>query len=188
MAAITVSLAAIAEKEARADVALDALAEAGIAQRFVRESRIPSTNVGPVVWLHGAASLLPFVRVGVYGHFELDPRSSTYGSRQVFGGGAFFRVDSPLRTQRWVPWLRVGVGYAVTHDPEDQLVAPVIGYDDRWRGHLELPISIGVSYKFWKPFFLTGAGGVTLALPGLASDANPDRLSLHVALGLGIEH
>jgi len=174
-------------KNAHADVALDGLVEAGIAQRFVRDTRVPGTNLGPVLWLHGAIALLPFVRVGAYGHFELDTRT-TFANRQVYAGGAFFRVDSPLRTPRWVPWLRVGVGYAATHDPTERLLLPLTGQDDTWRGHLEIPLAIGVSYKFWKPFFMTFGSGVTLALPGLAGSANPDRLALHLALGLGFEH
>ncbi len=191
IAAIALAVAcALHTSPAHADIAFDVSGEVGVVQRFVRETTVPSTNLGPLFFVHGGVAVVPFVRVGVYGRLEIDPRDTPQFNRQVYGAGGFARLDSPFRTPKIVPWLRLGIGYAATHDTEDVLPprALIATSSNAWRGHVEVPLTLGVSYKFWKPFFFSAGLGATFALPGLFGDSNPDRAALHGTLGFGYEH
>ena len=158
-------------REARAQQHWDLGVHGGVAKRFLTDRPCVSgfacqdASFGPVVGVQAHLALIPFLRAGVYGSFEVSPVEGNYAARNMFAFGAQAKVMSPWPRDDWRLWLTLGVGYVTAYgpsfsitlrpqpDPNGQGSYPT-PVDGGGGGFLEVPIGVGVSYKLRKPFVL----------------------------------
>jgi hypothetical protein len=154
---------------ARADVRWDVGLEEG-AQRRVLSSKPAGGDdpeVGTTVDVFAHVSLVPLVRLGLYGHADVSP--SRDGGRDVFSGGIDARVLSPWPRGPVRLYARLGVGEAGTtvlsHEgPERGFVAGASGV------FTEVPIALGLQYRVDRRLAMSVELGTRLGL-GFAGTA-----------------
>lgn len=99
-------------------------------------------TIGPAVQLAAHVALLPLVRVGGYLGADLSPGAGTFSARDFYSGGVRLKLMSPWPRGNVRTWLFFGFGAVGVYAPAREA-----------GGHLfELPIGIGASYKFRKPW------------------------------------
>jgi hypothetical protein len=176
---------------ARAQVRWDAGLLVGAAERFTSGSSSARPVPGPSAELHAHLAVLPMLRVGPYAAFALSPAPGTQ-ARQVYAAGLRAKVSPPLLAAPWHAWIFAGAGFVDAYTP---------GPDHRTSvGMLELPLGIGLGYRFRDPWELcaelgahfipvrgllhgsssTGADGSS---PSVGDDFLAVSLSVGVSLG-----
>jgi len=159
-ASIFASLVTVAA-DGRAQVRWDAEVQGGANER-VLTSGVGSAGLGPIVGLKAHAALLPLVRVGVYGAYDVSP-SSGERPRRIASAGLDARLALPLLKGDWHSWAFVGAGYAGVYapsyatslvDPATRVAAPgLVGGGGG--GFVEVPLGVGAAYRFRRPWELS---------------------------------
>jgi hypothetical protein len=208
---IAVAVAAITSSHvAWAQVRWDVGAEAGGMKRFLASSTA-TIGVGPAFEVHGHVALLPLVRVG--GYFGHDGSPVGPGAaRQITTFGARVKVTPPWPRDEWHTWVFAGFGYALAYGPSYSLTlspdqGPTQAFTvDGASGHFfEIPIGVGVGWRFKRPWELTaelsgriglGPNGQLYDLrnataPGVPSEfVDPfgnDSFAIGLMLGIGLD-
>ncbi len=116
---------------------------------------------GPTFGLQGHIALIPFVRLGLYGSFEMSSIDGIHApARQFFAAGAQGKVLSPWPRGDVRLYATVGFGYVGVSAPgydttikADSTVMPA-RVDASGGGFAEIPVGIGASYKLRGPLIL----------------------------------
>jgi hypothetical protein len=155
------------ERTASAQIHWDASVHGGVYKRFLSD-RLPGTGdamFGPTIGLQGHIALIPFVRVGLYGSWDMSPiDGGASPPRQFFSIGGQGKIYSPLPSGDLRLFLTLGFGYTGAFAPGgyNVLLRPsdasqsgkvFMGtVDDAGGGFAEIPVGIGVSYKLRDTF------------------------------------
>jgi hypothetical protein len=213
-------------REAHAQLHWDLGVHGGVAKRFLTHkggagasalgcTGCPDGFLGPMVGVQAHLALLPFVRAGVYGQFEVSPLDGgPSAARDLFAFGVQGKVMSPWPRGDWRLWLTLGVGYVAVHAPgypftlRNASGAYPVTVDPSGGGFLEVPIGVGLSYRLRKPFFVyaelmgrfgggfwgtlygeNGGRNATSATYGRSAiaPAGNDFFSLGLAVGVGLD-
>ena len=172
VATLVALFALLGARRAEAQVHWDIGVHGGVAKRFLTDKTCvvgaPCRDAffGPVVGLQAHLALIPFVRAGVYGSFEVSPLDGgPAAARNMFAFGAQAKVMSPWPRDDWRMWLTLGVGYVATYapsytitlrpnpDPGGKGSYPAI-VDGGGGGFIEVPVGLGVSYRLRKPLMV----------------------------------
>lgn len=171
---------------------------------------------GPTVGLQGHVALIPFVRVGLYGSFEVSSIDKIQApARNFLAVGAQGKLFSPWPRGDLRLFATLGVGYVGVLAPGYATkIRPVGGppadvtVDTAGGGFIEIPFGIGVSYRlrgpltvyaqlltrfglgFWGTVYGENAGrnahNPVLGRVAIAPDGY-DVLSLGLVLGVGLD-
>ncbi len=173
--------------EATAQVKGDVEFRLGVNKRF--SSGVPAgaaqPSFGPSLDVMGHVALMPMVRVGAYGGYELSPQLP-YPARHLVRFGLQLRVLSPFLSRPWRMWLSVGFGPAFAFGPSD---AQTVSQAGRL---FEVPVGVGFAHHLWGRWEVTGE---VLARPAFghggslfeARGTGTDALGLGLAVGLQCE-
>ena len=202
---------------AAAQVHGDVSGQVGINKRFLfeRPAGADDAGFGPNLQLAAHLALFPLVRAGVYLGQEIAPLGGDAAARDITYGGLRGKLMLPFLKDKWRSWIFLGFGYAIVHarsfdttifvpqppNPPVRTQAEVLGAGG---GYFEVPVGIGVSYKFFKPWevFAELGGrfgfahhgsvyedpGRQLVIPGRPNEnlvpAGTDGLALGLSVGL----
>jgi hypothetical protein len=174
---------------ARADVRWDLGLEEGAQKRVLvsKPAGGEDAEVGTTLDVVAHVSLVPLVRLGLYGHYDVSPLSDGAG-RDVFSGGIDARVLSPWPQGPLRLYARLGVGEAGTtvlsHEaPGGSFVGAASGV------FTEVPIALGLQYRVDRRLALNAELGTRLGL-GFAGTAygapssGDDIVSVFLAAGV----
>lgn len=206
-------------RPAAAQVHWDAAVHGGVARR-VLSGGVGDGGFGPHLALDAHVALLPLLRIGAYGSFDVAPTNDSAPARDVVAAGLHVKGYAPFVRGDARAWLGVGFGYASVYGPSyhttlaltpdngativptDALVAGAGG------GHFEIPLSLGLAWRFRKPWQLIFQAGALLgfgftgslydgrsALPAEASgfpgealeSLGKDVVTPFVTVGLGLD-
>lgn len=122
-------------------------------------------GAGPIAGIQGHVALFPLVRLGGYFSHDLSPTSEGGPARNVTSFGLRVKVGSPWPRGAFHAWAFLGLGYSEiyarsfhTSVPTGAAGAPglqdalVAGAGSR---HFDVPLGLGIGYRFWKPWELT---------------------------------
>ncbi len=204
---------------AQAQLRGDLGAYGGVSQRVISPATTGGALPGPLLGLEGHVALFPLLRIGAYVHGELSPTNNQVASREMLAVGARIKVVPPWPRGDWRIWFALGVGYVGAYSPaytQSLTLQPIDGVattkhlavESAGGGFVELPISVGVAYRKWKPFMLFAelTGRIGFAFSGslygstggrgakddvgapsaIASDGH-DVFGVGLALGLGFD-
>ncbi|MBX3185807.1 MAG: hypothetical protein KF819_02280 [Labilithrix sp.] len=204
-AALAVALVSLATP-ARAQVHWDVGVQGGVMKRFLGDKPAGGDDAGfgPAAMLHAHLALYPLVRVGAYLGHDISPLGGDGAARDITSAGARVKIMSPWPRAPWRAWIFVGLGhtrvwarsYATTQSlpaaPGQPAVDRSVFVHGDAGGFFEVPLGMGVSYKFRKPWEMFwelgtrigfgGAGPVYDEQPGrgrrLTSPGLPDAFAL----------
>jgi len=206
----------LVSSSARAQVRWDAAVTAGAQKRFFSQRTGDDAGFGPAVALQGHVALFPLLRVGAYARGELSPTGGDAEARRMLGAGAQIKITPPWPRGNFRMWATLGVGYVGVYAPSyttslftGATKAPAT-VDGSGGGFLEIPIAIGVSYKFRKPWILLfqldtrfgagfsgslyggGGGGRSILSPPsffgqVLQPSGNDLFSLGLSVGIGFD-
>ncbi len=218
-AAIALGVACVAApRPARAQVRGDAEILAGAQARFLSDTPPggAAAAFGPALWLEGHIAIFPLLRVGAYATGEVSATTDGVAPRGLFGGGLRIKITPPWPRRQWRSWFAAGFGYVGAYSAGyDTTIAPngnapqPVRVDAAGGGFFEVPLSVGVSYRFRKPWQLffeltsrigfgftgslygdAGAGGgrSIQGKPGaVIPKAGDDIVSVGLAVGVGFD-
>jgi len=152
-------------RSASAQVHWDAGASIGVVRR-IYTGGTGDGGFGPVAGLQAHVALFPLIRVGGYVSHDLSPTNDGADARNITSAGLRLKVGSPWpHGGAWHAWAFLGVGYVGVYAPSyhrglsienggssaqaDALVSGAGG------SHVEIPLGLGIGYRFWKPWELT---------------------------------
>ena len=150
----------------------------GISQRVISPATGGGALPGPLFGLEGHVALFPLLRIGAYVHGEISPTNNQVAARELLAVGAKVKVVPPWPRGDWRIWVGLGVGYVGAYSPaytQSLTLQPISGLpttsklsvESAGGGYLEIPISVGVAYRKFKPFMifaeLTGRIGVAFS-------------------------
>ena len=204
------------QSSAEAQVHWDGEVLAGAQKRFLSQKPADDAGFGPALALQGHVALFPLLRVGAYARGELSPTGGDTAARRMLGGGVQLKITPPWPRGSFRMWATLGVGYVGVYAPSytTNVVAsggvrtPVL-IDGAGGGFLEIPIAIGVSYKFRKPWIVLfqldtrfgagfsgslyggGGGGRSILSPAffgqVLEKAGNDVFSVGLSVGIGFD-
>lgn len=161
----TFLFATLISSSAGAQLHWDASVHGGASERILQSvaAQKPGTALpGPTFGLQGHVALIPFVRVGLYGSFEMSSIDGIGApARQFWAAGAQGKILSPwprgdVRVFATLGFGYVGVvapGYETTIKPLMQPAQPA-RVDAAGGGFAEIPFGIGASYKLRGPLVI----------------------------------
>jgi len=133
----------LASAPAGAQVHYDVGALAGVSEHFLFD-RPAGTNLptpGPALTLDGHVAVFPLLRIGGYVTGDVTDLDAP-SPRWTLGGGLRLKVTPPWPRGKWRAWLATGFGYVGA------------GSGGAGGGALEIPVGLGGSYRFRKPWVL----------------------------------
>jgi hypothetical protein len=189
---LALGLVALSATTAQAQLHWDIGAQGGVMKRFLFDKAPGGDDAGfgPTAQIHAHVALYPLVRVGAYVGHDISPLSGDAAARDITWGGARVKIMSPWPRAPWRAWLFLGLGYArvwarsysttlpfPTTPGQAPADRPVLVHGDAG-GFFEIPVGIGVSYNFRKPWELFWELGTRFGLAGTGSvyDAPGRRL------------
>ena len=205
---------------ASAQVHWDASVHGGASERILTSVGKAPAGIalpGPTVGIQGHVALIPFVRAGLYGSFEMSSIDKIQApARNFLAVGAQGKVFSPWPRGNLRLFATLGVGYVGVFAPGYLTkIRPAGGslldvtVDGAGGGFLEIPFGIGVSYKLRGPLtvyaelltrFGLGFWGTLYGETGGRNGHNPvegrvaiapdgyDVLSLGLVVGVGLDN
>ncbi len=173
--AVVALLVATAPPPAHAQVHWDASAHAGGLKRWLanRPDGAPDATFGAQAQLAAHVALLPLVRVGGYGTFDVTRAGDV--TRFVYGGGPRAKIYAPLGPGSPRLWLFAGLG--------------VLGVSTSTAAggrFFEVPIGLGGSRKVWGPYSLMAELGVRIGVAHAGSLYDRGVDAWAVGLGVGV--
>ena len=154
----------LAAGAASAQLHWDAGVQAGVARR-IYTGGTGGGGFGPIAGIQGHVALFPLIRVGAYLSHDLSPADDGGTMRNVTSAGLRLKVSAPWPRGQWHAWAFLGAGYVGVYAPSyhralDTGVGTSPGLTDaRVAGaggsHVEIPLGIGVGYRFWRPWEVT---------------------------------
>lgn len=184
LAAVSGLLPLLVAREAAAQLHGDVGVNVGAMDR-VRSGGIGSGGVGPVAEIEAHLALLPLLRVGVYASHDWAPNSIDGAAWQVTSAGLHLKGLLPFVRGAFRAWIFAGAGYAGVYAPSydytfdfgDQ-AGPRHTYATGAGGSFfEVPLGIGVGWKFVKPWMLVAQLGarIDFGFVGSIYDDQPGR-------------
>ncbi len=202
-------------RTAAAQVRWDASAQVGASKRFLTSAFV-QPRVGPAAQLVGHVALLPLLRLGAYGGYEVSPVGDG-PARRIVSLGVRGKVDAPWGSRVLHGYAFVGGGFASVYGPSATVTlrsagigggAPVTEsatLPGASGALLEIPLGVGLAVRLRRPWELLfelsgrasfGLGGdlyegrtATSPVQGLQTLApiGNDRFGLLLTVGLGID-
>lgn len=172
--AVVALVLATSARPAGAQVHWDASVQAGGLKRWLtgRPDGAPDATFGGQAQIAGHVALLPLVRVGGYGTFDVTGAGDV--TRFVYGGGAHAKVFAPLGPGSTRLWLFTGLGLLG--------VSTTTAAGGRF---LEVPLGLGGSRKVWGPHALMAELGVRIGVAhgGSLYDRGVDAWAVGLSVG-----
>ncbi len=187
---------------------------AGVNKRFLTNKAVDDAGFGPSASLEAHVALFPLLRVGAYVTGELSPQGGV-PMREMLAAGARVKISPPWPSTAFRVFAALGVGYVGVYAPKYTLTLQTptgpqqATVDGSGGGFLEIPFSLGVTYKVRKPVFLFaelwtrfgmgfsgsyyggGSGGRSLLGAGfegqVVASAGNDLFALGLNLGFGFD-
>jgi len=204
-------------RESKAQLHWDASAQVGAMKRFLvnRPANADDAGFGPTAQLTAHLALLPLVHVGAYLGADLSPLGGDAAARKLAFGGVRARGMLPWVRGTVRAWIFAGFGYSGVYAPSYETtftITDAAGGSTRrpvyvqgaGGGFFEVPLGIGASYRFFKPWELCAELGARFGFghtgtayehpgPGVrvadlppqnAAPAGFDRFALGLTLGI----
>ncbi len=161
---------------AQAQLHWDASAQAGPVKRWLADkpSGGDDATFGGEARVATHVALLPLVRVGAYGTFDVTGDGDA--TRFLAGGGLRAKVFAPLPAGSFRAWLFAGFGLLgawspaytsrfTVQRPLDVVPSTVEAEAAKASGRLfEIPVGAGVSWKVWGPYSFTAELGLRVGV------------------------
>ncbi len=170
---------------ARAQVHYDVSALAGASEHFLFNSpagvRLPTP--GPSLTALGHVAVFPLLRVGAYATGDVTDLDAP-SPRWTLGGGLRLKVTPPWPRGKWRVWLATGFGYVGAWSPAAGSTNAAGG------GAFEVPLAIGASYRFRKPWVFLFEGVTRFAFGhwgSLYETRGDDVITVGLSVGIGID-
>ena len=176
-------------RNANAQVHWDAGLDAGIMNRIATSTPTgPNTlGLGPIVGLHAHVALMPLLRLGVYATADVSP-SSEPTARRVYSGGLRLKITPPNSfgpDDEMHGYIFFGFGYAGVYAPSyqaqlqvpdatGQLTAQNVNAPHAGGHFWEIPVGVGASWRFRKPWELTAELSARLGIANSGTIYNDD--------------
>jgi len=168
LAALVTLAALLFASSAEAQVHWDVGADTGVMKRVLtsRPSGGSDAGFGPIVGVHAHVALMPLLRIGAYLDGELSPTDEPT-ARRVYSGGLRLKLTPPVApTEALRFWVFAGVGYAGVYSPAYHTDLVIRDANNNVTKHgidasgaggrfLEIPLGIGMGWRFRKPWELT---------------------------------
>lgn len=213
-------LVVLTPRAAAAQLHFDASAQVGVMKRVLTErpAGVGDASVGPIAQLMGHVALLPLVHVG--GYFGHDISSVSDVTRNITFGGLRAKAMLPVVPKPFRLWFFAGLGYAGVYQRSANKVfarTDPLGtgtlelrpgrIEGAGGGFFEVPLGVGASYMFRKPWELSaelggriGFGhtgsvyerpGPQVTIPDMAGrnalPAGLDRFALGLTVGISMD-
>ena len=184
-AACAVVAVLLSSTRAGAQLRYDVGALAGASEHcvFDRPAGVGMPTPGPSLLLDGHVAVFPLLRVGAYAEGDVTDLDAP-APRWTLGGGLRLKITPPWPRGKWRAWLATGFGYVGAYSPA-AISAPAAG-----GGAFEIPVALGASYRFRKPWVLLGELGTRFAFGhwgSLYETRGPDLVTVGLSIGIGID-
>jgi hypothetical protein len=158
--------AAVAPRNAAAQVHWDAGAEIGAMQRFTTggDPGAASPRPGPVGEVYAHVALLPLIRLGPYITHDISPLSDG-PARQMTAAGLRVKLSLPVLDRPWQTWVFAGVGYARTYEPSHVFSARDTFVPGAGGGLLDLRLGVGLGYRLSRQWEMIAELGGRFGIP-----------------------
>lgn len=174
--ASVLAAAMLASPVASAQLHWDASVEGGVSKRFLanRPAGVGDAGFGPAIQASGHVAVLPFLRAGLYGGYEISPLAGDAAARDMFPFGARAKLMSPFPRGDVRAWLFVGFGYTLVsqrgYDTHVSIPTGIGGettstsasVQGAGGGFFDVPFGLGASYKLSAALRLCGELGMHL--------------------------
>jgi hypothetical protein len=146
---------------AYAQIHWDASVHGGASERVLTSANgVPTSTAlpGPAFGVQGHIALIPFVRVGLYGSFEMSSIDGVHApARNFYAVGGEGKILSPWPRGNLRIFATLGFGYVGVYAPSYSTMFKIAGspvaiaVDGSGGGFAEIPFGIGASYKLRGP-------------------------------------
>ncbi len=183
----TLALVAVllASAPARAQVHYDLAALVGGSEHFLFNgpsgARLPTP--GPSLTLDGHVAVFPLLRVGAYATGDVTDLDAP-SPRWTLGGGLRLKVTPPWPRGKWRAWIATGFGYVGAWSPATASSGGAGG------GAFEVPLAIGASYRFRKPWIVLLEQTTRFAFGhwgSLYETRGDDIITVGLSVGIGVD-
>ncbi len=140
--------------DGRAQLRGDLGAYGGVSQRVLAGASGGGALPGPILGIEGHLALMPLLRAGAYVHGELAPTNDAVATKNMLASGLRLKLLPPWPRGDFRAWLAVGVGYVAAYSAAYSQPLPVgaASVDSAGGGFVEVPVSLGISYRVRRPF------------------------------------